>query len=120
MARILTERWHAETGTPLHYVAGAPLSGGAGEFATNNVAVYSRDRPHVIVHGNPDLSAWIDVADVKRRGALLIWQGPAALPAELKARFPGARLQMPLTLPQRTIVPNDPAVIQYAILPPGS
>ena len=25
MARILTERWHAETGTPLHYVAGAPL-----------------------------------------------------------------------------------------------
>ncbi len=76
MARILTERWHAETGTPLHYVAGAPLRGGAGEFAANNVAVYSKDHPHVIVHGDPNLSPWIDLADVKRRGAVLIWQGP--------------------------------------------
>ena len=120
MARILTERWHAETGTPLYYVAGAPLPGGAGEFAANNLAVYSKDRPHVIVHGDPNLSAWIGLADVKRRGALLLWQGHPALPAALKARFPRAKLQTPLTLPQRTIVPNDPAVIHYAILPPGS
>lgn len=120
LARILTERWHAETGTPLRYVAGAPLPGGAGEFAANNVAVYSKDRPRVIVHGDPNLSAWIDPADVERRGAVLVWQGPSALPSALKARFPRAQLQKPLTLPQRTIVPNDPAVIHYAILPPSS
>jgi hypothetical protein len=119
MARILTERWHADFGTPLHYVAGAPLPGGAGEFAANNLAVYGKDHPHVIVHGDPNLSPWIDLADVKRRGALLVWQGPAALPAALKARFPRARLQTPLKLPQRTIVPNDPAVVHYAILPPS-
>jgi hypothetical protein len=119
MARILTDRWRKDFGTPLHYVAGAPLPGGAGEFAANNLAVYSKDHPHVLVHGDPALSAWIDMADLRRRGALIVWQGHPALPAALKARFPRARLQKPLTLPQRTIVPDMPAVIHYAVLPPA-
>ena len=32
--------------------------------ATNNIAVYSPDRPHVIVHADPDKSPWIDREDV--------------------------------------------------------
>ncbi len=118
MARIITERWHRRFGTPLHYAAGAPLPGGMGEFAPNNLAVYSKDHPHVIVHGDPNLSPWIDMADVRRRGAVLLWQGPATMPASLAARFPRAQMQPALTLPQLTLVPNSPVVVQYAILPP--
>jgi hypothetical protein len=119
MAAAITGAWHRRTGTPLHFVAGAPLRGGAGEFAANNLAVYSPDHPHVIVHGDPALSAWIDMADVRRKGAIIIWQGGKDMPAALKARFPRAELQKPLVLPQLTVVPNSPAVVHYAILPPA-
>jgi 4-amino-4-deoxy-L-arabinose transferase-like glycosyltransferase len=118
LAATITERWRARTGTPLYYVAGAPLPGGAGEFAANNVAVYSPDRPHVIVHGDPRLSPWIDAADVERRGAVFVWQGGEGLPAALKERFPRAELQPPLTLPQQTLVPVRPVQVHSAILPP--
>lgn len=118
MAAVITAEWRRQFGTPLRYVAGAPLKGGAGEFAANNLAVYSPDRPRVIVHGDPALSPWIDRADVERQGAVLIWQGAAQLPAALQARFPDAALQKPLVLPQLTLVPNSPAVVHYALLPP--
>jgi 4-amino-4-deoxy-L-arabinose transferase-like glycosyltransferase len=118
MAAMVTGRWHAVAGTPLHYVAGAPFAGGSGEFAAKNLSVYSPDHPHVLVHGDPELSPWIDMADFDRRGGVLIWQGPPELPAALKVRFPRADLQAPLVLPQITLVPNAPAVVHYAILPP--
>jgi len=118
MAEIVTRRWHEATGMPLRYVGGAPIAGGGGEFAANNLAVYSPDHPHVIVHGDPGLSAWIDRTDVDRRGGVLIWQGPSAMPEALRARFPRAQTQAPLVLPQITLAPNSPAVVHYAILPP--
>jgi hypothetical protein len=120
MARIITGQWRQQTGTPLRYVGGAPLPGGAGEFAANNLAVYSPDHPHVIVHGDPALSPWIDMADVERRGAVLVWQGGPEALAALRDRFPRAVLQPPLSLPQLTWGPNSPAVVHYAILPPQS
>ena len=45
IARIVTDRWHQQTGTPLRYVGGAPLedAGAAGEFAANNGSS-ARDR----------------------------------------------------------------------------
>ena len=119
MAAVITGVWRRETGTPLHYVAGAPLPGGAGEFAANNLAVYSADHPHVIVHGDPALSPWIDMTDVHESGAVLVWQGKPDIPPALKARFPRAELQKSLVLPQLTVVPNSPAVVHYAILPPA-
>ena len=118
MAEIVTRRWHEATGTPLRYVGGAPLPGGEGEFAANNLAVYSPDHPHVIVHGDPGLSPWIDMDDVERRGAVLIWQGPPDMPAALRTRFPRAQTQAPLVLPQLTLAPNSPAVVHYGMLPP--
>jgi hypothetical protein len=67
-ADIVTAAWHAKYGTPLTYVAGA-------EFPVNNLAVYSPDRPHVVVHGRPSLSPWIDMNDLRRRGAVIAWEG---------------------------------------------
>jgi hypothetical protein len=121
VAEIITRQWRAKTGTPLRYVGGAEVGTGPGEFAANNVAVYSPDRPHVIVHGDPELSAWIDMADVERYGAVLTWQTPPGvdeLPENIRATFPRAELQAPLILPRHTLHPVKPAIVHYAIMPP--
>ena len=81
-----------------------------GEFPANNVAVYSPDRPHVIVHGKPQLSPWIDVADLDRRGAVFVWEQASTaptLPEGLHARFPRVEALPPLVLPlqSRTTAP---------------
>ena len=57
VAAAVTQRWREKFSTPLPYVGG-------GEFATNNIAVYSPDRPRVIVHANVDISPWIDRLDL--------------------------------------------------------
>jgi hypothetical protein len=94
------------------------VSSGAGEFSANLVAVYSPDHPHVVAHGVPALSPWIDPADLGRRGAVLLWEGPNETPANLKATFPRAQLQPPLTLPRQTLYPRSPVTVNYAIVPP--
>lgn len=123
LAETVTRDWRARFGTPLVHVGGADFgSSGTGEFAANNVAVYSPDRPHVVIHGDPRLSPWIDRADLDRRGAVFVWEPPpgeTGLPASLRAAFPRAELQTTLRLPRQTLNPRvRPAVIGYAVLPP--
>jgi hypothetical protein len=92
---------------------------GPGEFAANNIAVYSPDRPHVVVHGDPRLSPWIDMVDLDRRGAVLVWQAATpALPDNLLTTFPRAQVQAPLVLPRQTLYPRAPEIIYYAFVPP--
>ena len=113
MAALITQRWHAEIGTDLVYVTGT-------EFEANNMAVYSPDRPHVLVHGDPALSPWIDMADLKRRGAVLVWSPTSGgiSPQDLLARFPAAEMQQPLVLPRHTLYPRKPVTVFYAFLKP--
>ena len=99
---------------PLVYVAGT-------EFAANNVAVYSEDRPHVIVHGDLKLSPWIDPKDLSKRGAIVVLDPGLASDAmrnELSRLFPGAEFQHTLFLPRATLVPRTPFKIDWAIVPP--
>lgn len=114
MAREITDRWHAEFGTGLVYVTGT-------EFEANNMAVYSADRPHVLVHGDPALSPWIDMADLRRRGAVLVWSPTSGgvSPAALLARFPNAEIETPLVLQRHTLYPRSPVTIYYAFLKPN-
>jgi len=121
LAETLTAQWRARFNTPLAYVGGAKEVGtGPGEFPANNVAVYSPDRPHVLVHGDIALSPWIDPADIAARGAVLVWQGgkEGEIPAGLKAAFPHAELQPPLTLPRQGPFVRAPVVIHSAVVPP--
>jgi hypothetical protein len=114
LANAITLMWRDKVNAPLVYVGG-------GEFATNNVAVYAPDRPHVIVHGDPSLSPWIDRADLARRGAVLVWedgQADEARLAQWRATFPGFTLQEPLVLPRQTIRPTRPVRVHVAIVPP--
>jgi hypothetical protein len=119
LAATITRQWHDATGTPLGYVGGAEFGpSGAGEFAANNVAVYSPDRPHVLAHGDFALSPWIDRADLDRRGIVLLWEGLDGLPENLKAAFPRAELQPPLVLPRQTLAGRKPATVSYAWVRP--
>lgn len=113
IARQLTREWHEKVGTPLTYVAGT-------EFAANSVAVYSPDRPHVVVHGRPQFSPWIDMADLRRRGALVLWEEGlvAARPDEWRATFGAQGEPALLDVPRATSRRTAPVRIRYWIVPP--
>jgi hypothetical protein len=117
LADQVTRRWRDKFGTPLPYVGG-------GEFATNNIAVYSADRPHVIVHADIRISPWIDPADLKRRGAVLVWEDgqiDAARLARLRSDYPGLEVREPLTLPRQVFVESShvrPVRVHMAFVPP--
>jgi 4-amino-4-deoxy-L-arabinose transferase-like glycosyltransferase len=117
LAETVTQRWRDKFGTPLVYVGG-------GEFATNNIAVYSADRPHVIVHADLGISPWVDPADLKRRGAVLVWEDgqiDAAQLARLRSDYPGLEVREPLTLPRQVFVESGhvrPVRVHMAFVPP--
>ena len=97
---------------------------GGGEFATNNIAVYSPDRPRVIAHADRAISPWVDRDALKRRGAVLVWedgQVDAAGLAQLRSSFPGLDVQEPIVLPRLTFVARGnlpPARVHFAFVPP--
>lgn len=117
LAETITRNWRRKFGSALPYVGG-------GEFATNNIAVYSPDRPRVIVHADPALSPWVDREDLRRRGAVLVWENgqiDAAALAQLRSEYPGLDVQPPLALPRQTYVARDnlrPVRVHFAIVPP--
>ena len=117
LAQKVTQAWRDKFSTPLAYVGG-------GEFASNNIAVYSPDRPHVIVHADVTLSPWIDRDDLKRRGAVLVWedgQVDAAGLARMRSNFPGLDVQEPISLPRQSFVARGslaPVRVHIALVPP--
>ncbi|MET0443926.1 MAG: hypothetical protein ABW151_05065, partial [Pseudorhodoplanes sp.] len=113
LAETLTREWRAKTGTDLHYVAGT-------EFAANNMAVYSPDRPHVVAHGQPAISPWIDMDDLRKRGVLVVWEDKlaAAYVDDWRDRFGAQGEPLALELPRRTRLPVRPVSIRYWIIPP--
>jgi 4-amino-4-deoxy-L-arabinose transferase-like glycosyltransferase len=117
LADTVTRRWRETFNTALPYVGG-------GEFATNNIAVYSADRPHVVVHADPAKSPWIDRDDLRKRGAVLVWEDgqiEAAQLAQLRLDYPGLKVQEPIVLPRQVFVsrgPVHPVRVHFAVVPP--
>lgn len=121
LARIVTTEWHKRTGTALHYVSGTSAAFGPGEFAANNIAVYSPDRPRVIVHGEFRKSPWIDPEDVRRRGAVIVWEpsrNGQGVVADIKRVFPRAEVQPQLVLQSQSRFARTPFVVYWAFVPP--
>ena len=83
-----------------------------------NVAHYSPDQPRVLVDGKPERAPWIDLDDLKKRGAVLVWTDGdlTTLPPEYRADAPGAQVQPPLELHYRHS--EKPMAAGWAILPP--
>jgi len=112
LAAQIAERFRAATGAPLRYVVANMWVGG-------NVAHYAGGGPQVLIDGNPRRAPWIDLADLKARGAAVVWVvgDRTRVPEEYRAVAPGAQVGAPFTLPAR----NDIGEVEvgWAILPPG-
>jgi 4-amino-4-deoxy-L-arabinose transferase-like glycosyltransferase len=117
LAEKVTQAWREKFAMPLAYVGG-------GEFATNNIAVYSPDRPRVIVHADPVISPWVERDALRRQGAVIVWEDgqiDAAGLARLRLDYPGLDVQAPISLPRQSFVKREtlkPVRVHFAIVPP--
>ena len=111
LGETLTARFHDATGAPLRYVIGSMWDGG-------NLAHYSLDQPRVLIDGLPARAPWIDLDDLRDKGAVLVWtqSDPRQVPAAFAAIAPGAEPGAPFDLPMRR---GDGTVhVGWAILKP--
>ena len=108
----ISTRFRAATGAPLAYVIGSMWLGG-------NISRYSAERPRTLIDGKPERAPWIDLADLKRRGAVVIWSDGdrTKVPPSYAALAPDAEVQPPLTLPMRW--GNGEMTFGWAIVRPG-
>jgi len=96
LAAALTQRFHDATGQKLSYVIGSMWDGG-------NLAHYSADQPHVLIDGQPRRSPWVDMNDLRAKGAMVVWteSDDKVLPPKFAAIASGAEVGKPLDLPTR-------------------
>jgi 4-amino-4-deoxy-L-arabinose transferase-like glycosyltransferase len=98
IAAALTQRFHAATDRKLSYVIGSMWDGG-------NLAHYSTDQPqpHVLIDGRPRRAPWVDMNDLRAKGAMLVWTQTDAevLPPQFAAIAPGAVVGQPFDVPMR-------------------
>jgi hypothetical protein len=94
--REISQRYRTATGQPLAYVIGSMWDGG-------NVAHYAAGQPRVLIEGRPARAPWIDLDDLKRRGAVVVWTTGdlQALPVEYRTVAADATVQQPFLLPYR-------------------
>ena len=113
LSTAITQRFAQATGHDPAYIIGSMWDGG-------NVAHYSaaRPQPRVLIDGLPRRAPWIDLADLRARGAVLVWTegDPAVLPQAFAAIAPGAEPGTPFNL---TAHRNNGTVhVGWAILRP--
>jgi hypothetical protein len=96
LADELARRFRAATGQPLTYVIGTMWDGG-------NVAHYAREQPRVLIDGDPRRAPWIDLGDLRSKGAVVVWTDgdPDVMPVGLRMIAGDAQVQPPFTLPFR-------------------
>jgi 4-amino-4-deoxy-L-arabinose transferase-like glycosyltransferase len=92
----LTARFHDATGQPLRYVVGSMWDGG-------NLAHYSPDQPQVLIDGLPQRAPWIDLNDLRAKGAIVVWteSDPRQLPPQFAPVAGNAEVGAPFDLPMR-------------------
>jgi 4-amino-4-deoxy-L-arabinose transferase-like glycosyltransferase len=96
LARELSQRYRAATGRPVIYVIGSMWNGG-------NVAHYAPDHPRVLIDGKPERAPWIDLADLRSKGAVVVWTDGDlnVIPPGLRSVAADAAVQPPFALRDR-------------------
>jgi len=120
LAEKMADAWHERYHRPLKYVIGDIWPAG-------NVAYYASERPHVFMMGDYTISPWIDSADLKREGGIIVWCVRYCIgrgvneqpPPFIHEEFPQADVQPWLTLPRQTGADVEPVIMAWAFLPPG-
>jgi hypothetical protein len=111
LAEELARRFRAATGRPLSYVIASMWEGG-------NVAHYASEQPRVLIDGDPRRAPWIDLGDLRSKGAVVLWTygDPNVMPIGLRRVGADAQVQPPFTLPNRR--GTGEVVVGWAILRP--
>ena len=88
----VTNIWRDQYHTPLKYVAGS-------HYLAAYITTYSKDHPTPYFDWNKKESLWVNVADMKKQGAMFAWwvHGPQDPPGmrlmtEVRRRFPKMKL----------------------------
>ena len=106
---MVTRAWHEEVGP-------APLSYVVGEFwSAGNVIFFSSEHPRLFEKGDPTHSPRVDPADIRRRGAVILFDPQARLnkqptpetSAPWLAEFPGAQARPPFRHPAANAARRD-------------
>jgi 4-amino-4-deoxy-L-arabinose transferase-like glycosyltransferase len=107
----LSARFRAMTGNRLAYVIGTMWTGG-------NVAHYAPEHPRVLIDGSPRRAPWIDLGDLRARGAIVVWTegDPRMLPVAFRDIALDAEIQEPFVLPYRRGSGDVP--VGWAVLRP--
>ena len=112
LGQELSRRYRAMTGKPLAYVIGQMWDGG-------NVSHYAPERPRVLIDGRLRRAPWIDLGDLRARGAVVVWtdgSDPHVLPRAYRAIADDAEVQPGFTLPFRLGTGSLP--VGWAVLRP--
>ena len=97
LGQEMSRRFRAMTGKPLAYVIGRMWDAG-------NVGHYAPERPRALIDGSPARAPWIDLGDLRSRGAVVVWtdgRDPRVVPAPYRAIAEDAEVQPSFTLPFR-------------------
>jgi len=94
VANELAARFRQETGQPVAYVIAPMYFGG-------NVSHYADEAPRTVIDGDLRRVPWIDPAELKRRGALVMWveSDPNRVPEPYRALTGDAAARQPLQFP---------------------
>lgn len=113
IALTLSIEWQKAMGTPLAYVAGDMWSAA-------HLTLFAQSRPSMFLQHDPELSPWIDMKDVQKKGVLLIWPGKqATLPKDLAELYPHAVRDGSASFAAQAAGKMSPVTINWAIVPPG-
>jgi len=93
LAREISQRYQAVTGKLPVYVIGTMWDGG-------NIEHYAPSHPRVLVDGKPERAPWIDLADLRARGAVVVWTfgDSHVIPLEFRTIAADAAVQPPFVL----------------------
>lgn len=83
IAQTIAQQWQDTYHTPLPYVAGSRWIGG-------NISYYSKEHPTVFMEWNPRKTTWIQLDDLKKKGAVFVWDISTheSLPPEVAKQYP--------------------------------
>jgi 4-amino-4-deoxy-L-arabinose transferase-like glycosyltransferase len=112
LAQRIADGFRDKTGRPLDYLISTMWLGG-------NVSHYASGiRPRVLIDGKPERAPWIDLADLRRKGAAVVWvdEDQSVIPERYGSIAANAEVQPSFTLPFPG--KRDPLKVGWAILKP--
>jgi len=114
LSNKINDLWREQTDQPLKYIIGNAWMAG-------NVAYYTppfHNRPHVIIDGDPQINSWLDISDVKKDGAILIWLNDNEMP-NIKALGLIPTINQSFSLFSEEELTRARLTINWAMIPPA-